>query len=205
MPFDNPSRPGPSESDKGLLAEEHHERLLGVAMTSIEWGVAHKVPPDVDPQNYPEPFRLPHATFVTLSIDSQLRGCMGSLEVRHPLVVDVARNAFSSAFRDPRFPGVRRDEVEQLEIHISILSESTPVDAASEDELLERIRPGIDGLVLLERGRRSTLLPAVWRHVSDPRVFVGHLKKKAGLPSSYWSDTLRFERYTAQSVGVERL
>lgn len=126
---------------------------------------------------------------------------MGSLEATEPLVSNVARNAFSAAFRDPRFGKLTREEFPNLEIHISILSPPEELHFESEADLISQIRPGIDGLTLIENGRRGTLLPSVWRSARDAREFLAHLKKKTGLGANYWSDTVRVERYTAESIG----
>ena len=157
----------------------------------------------VIPQDYPELLQQPGASFVTLRIAHRLRGCMGSLQATEPLVVNVARNAFTAAFRDPRFAPLARDEFGDLSIHLSLLGRPEPLTFASEAELLSLIRPGIDGLTLTEGNARATLLPAVWKTVSDPREFLAHLKRKAGLQPDYWSLTLRVERYTAESVGAD--
>ena len=125
---------------------------------------------------------------------------MGAIGATEPLVVDVARNAYSAAFRDPRFSQVTQEEVGQLEYHISILSEPAPIQFASEADLLAQIRPGVDGLILHVGPKKGTLLPAVWEHLHDPAEFLAQLKLKAGLPRDYWSSTVRVERYTAQSV-----
>lgn len=154
----------------------------------------------IDPECYPPLLRELRSTFVTLRVGKKLRGCMGSLSIRDPLVSDVALNAAASATRDPRFPPVQLEELPQLDIHLSILSPTEPLEVASEEELLAAIRPGIDGLIVLEGSRRGTLLPAVWEHVATPAEFLMHLKRKAGLAAGYWSDTIRFERYTAQSL-----
>jgi AmmeMemoRadiSam system protein A len=175
--------------------------LLDVAAASIEYAITENRPLQVVTENYPEPLREPRASFVTLRIARRLRGCMGSLQVTEPLVTNVARNAYAAAFRDPRFTAVTRAEFASLDIHLSLLTPPEPVECQSEAELLSLIRPGIDGLTLIEGPRRGTLLPSVWDTLTDPREFLAHLKHKTGLPVDYWSSTLRVERYTAESVG----
>ncbi len=138
------------------------------------------------------------ATFVTLTIGGALRGCIGMLQACRPLAEDVAENARAAAFEDPRFAPLSREEFERLEIHISVLSPPVEMAFSSEAELLEQMRPGVDGLILQEGGRRGTFLPSVWEELPDRKMFLMHLKMKAGLPGSYWSDTLRVFRYTAE-------
>lgn len=175
--------------------------LLDVAAASIDYALTENRTLEVVAENYPEPLREPRASFVTLRIASQLRGCMGSLQVTEPLVTNVARNAYAAAFRDPRFAPVTRPEVASLDIHLSLLTPAEPIECQTEAHLLSLVRPGIDGLTLIEGSRRGTLLPAVWDTLTDPREFLAHLKRKTGLPVDYWSTTLRVERYTAESVG----
>ncbi len=148
-------------------------------------------------ENAPE-IREERATFVTLTIGGNLRGCIGMLEACRPLAEDVAENARAAAFGDPRFEPLSREEFDQLEIHISVLSPPEELEFRSEADLLEQIRPGVDGLILQEGGRRGTFLPSVWEELPGSELFLMHLKMKAGLPNTYWSDTLRVFRYTAE-------
>jgi AmmeMemoRadiSam system protein A len=183
------------------LTVQDRTTLLDVARRSIESGLWHGNPLDVQPLDYPESLRPVRATFVTLQIQGRLRGCIGTLEVRFPLVKDVADHAFAAAFEDPRFPSLRKDEFPHLEIHISILSPSEPMVFGSENDLLAQLRPGIDGLVLHLGQRRATFLPSVWESLSEPYIFLAQLKQKAGLPLDFWSDDLKAERYTTESFG----
>jgi len=179
-------------------APEHRRTLLELAGAAIEKGLGGgRLAVRAD--DYPEPLRAPRATFVTLHLDAQLRGCIGTLEARRALVEDVAYNARAAAFDDPRFPPLAHAEFGRLEIHISVLSAPEPLSCESEDELLRRLRPQVDGLILEERARRATFLPSVWEQLPDPREFLRQLKHKAGLPADYWSRTLRVSRYTVQA------
>ncbi|NOX92825.1 MAG: AmmeMemoRadiSam system protein A, partial [Gammaproteobacteria bacterium] len=128
-----------------------------------------------------------------------LRGCIGSLEAHRPLVEDIAHNARAAAFSDPRFSPVTAQELPALEFHLSVLSPAVPLRFESETDLLEQIRPGIDGLVLEDGPHRGTFLPAVWESLPDAAQFLQHLKLKAGLPKDHWSDTLKISRYTTQT------
>ena len=176
--------------------------LLAVAAQSIEHGLNQNRPLEPDPHDYPAALQALRATFVTLQIEGALRGCIGVLEAIRPLVVDVACNAFAAAFEDPRFPPMTSPELRRLDIHLSVLSPSEPMHFGSESDLLEQIRPGIDGLILEDRGRRGTFLPSVWEQLPRPADFLEHLRHKAGLPSHYWSDTLAVSRYTTESFGA---
>jgi uncharacterized protein len=176
--------------------------LLAVAAQSIEHGLNQGDPLVPDPSDYPEALQAIRATFVTLHIGGALRGCIGTLEPRRPLVVDVAHNAFGAAFQDPRFPPLTRPEFPPLDIHLSVLTPPEPMRFDSEADLLRQIRPGIDGLVIEDLGRRGTFLPAVWAQLPTPAEFFEHLRYKAGLPPGYWSNTLLVSRYTTESFGA---
>jgi AmmeMemoRadiSam system protein B/AmmeMemoRadiSam system protein A len=189
------------EDSADELTAEHRHTLLEVATRSIEGALdeGHEVP--IAAEDYPQRLRAEQACFVTLHVGGKLRGCMGSLEATEPLVVNVARNAYAAAFRDPRFGRMTRDEFPRLEIHVSLLSRPAELHFTSEEDLIAQMRPGIDGLTLVEGGRRGTLLPSVWKSVGNAREFLEHLKRKTGLAADYWSDTIRVERYTAESIG----
>lgn len=176
--------------------------LLEVAAESIAHGLRQGRPLAVDPDAYPEPLRDLRATFVTLKRHGQLRGCIGVLEAIRPLVEDVAQNAFAAAFEDPRFHPLGADEYPELDLKISILTPPEPLVFSSEEELIAQLRPGVDGLILSDRGHRGTFLPAVWEELPEPRAFLEHLKRKAGLPFGYWSDSLRVSRYETESFGA---
>jgi AmmeMemoRadiSam system protein A len=137
----------------------------------------------------------PGATFVTLTRNGDLRGCIGSLEARRPLRIDVHANALAAAFRDPRFPPLTAFELDATQVEVSLLSASVPITVADEGELLRRLVAGVDG-VTLEYGRhRATFLPQVWESLADPSSFLTALKRKAGLPPGCWDPRMRFSRY----------
>lgn len=181
------------------LTEKTKTTLLDIAVKSIRHGLDNKTALSVNPLDYDDELQLMRASFVTLHINSVLRGCIGSLSAYRPLVQDVSANAFAAAFSDPRFPPVNSADIAKLDYHISVLTEATPMVFNSEEELLQQIRPGIDGLILNGNGRRGTFLPSVWETLPNKRDFLNQLKLKAGLPSNYWSDNVRVERYTTES------
>jgi len=153
----------------------------------------------VDPGAFPAALRAERACFVTLKRHGELRGCIGHLEACAPLVCDVVENAFSAAFRDPRFAPLTPPELEDLEIHISVLTPAEPIAFDSEAELLRQIRPFVDGLILEEGLHRGTFLPSVWEQLPEPEQFLRHLKLKAGLGEHYWSGEMRVSRYETES------
>lgn len=135
------------------------------------------------------------ASFVTLEKSGQLRGCMGTLEAHQPLVVDITNNTFNAAFRDPRFPAVERNELEDIQLQISVLTEPEAIEFSSEHDLLSQLRPGIDGIIFEDNTHRSTFLPQVWEQLPEPERFMAHLKNKAGLSDNYWSPSVKILRY----------
>ncbi len=191
----------PMSSLHNTLSKVERTLLLDVARRSIEHGLRQQAPLPVKPEDYPEALRPVRATFVTLEIADRLRGCIGTLEARSPLVQDVAEHAFAAAFEDPRFLPLRKEEFSQLDIHLSILSPPQALSFGSEEELLAQLRPNIDGLIIRFGQRHATFLPTVWETLSNPYIFLTQLKQKAGLPLDFWSPELQAERYTTESFG----
>jgi len=199
MPLPESGADGPA-STRERLAEAEGRVLGAVARDAVERGVRERRPWLPSPGEYAAALRRPGASFVTLEADGALRGCVGGLEARRPLVVDVASHAFAAAFHDPRFPALEVSELPGLEIHVSVLGPPEPLAVAGEEELLALLRPGVDGLLLEDRDRRGTFLPQVWESLPEPRAFLRELKRKAGLAPDHWSDSLRVHRYTVQSI-----
>lgn len=185
---------------KNRYNSEYRKILLDLAKASIEQGLKTGTPISPDLSNLPSQLTKQRATFVTLEKNQQLRGCIGTLQATRLLAEDVTYNAFAAAFKDPRFPALKKQELDYLEIHISILSAPEPLNFSSEQGLLAQLRPGIDGLILEAGSQRGTFLPTVWQSLPEPEKFLKYLKKKAGLPENYWSDTLKIQRYTTELI-----
>lgn len=176
--------------------------LLGIALASIKSGLqtGHALEPDAG--DYPPALTGTRASFVTLNLDHTLRGCIGSLEPCSSLVRSIAENAYAAAFRDPRFPALTLPEVAGLTIHVSVLGPLQEVACNSETDLLRQMQPGIDGWVIQDGQFRGTFLPSVWETLPDARLFLEHLKMKAGLGADYWSDTITVWRYSTESFSA---
>lgn len=140
------------------------------------------------------------ACFITLLKQGQLRGCIGTLDAYRPLLEDVTSNAYSAAMNDPRFPSVRAEELDLLELSISVLTEPQEIIVTSEADLMKRIEPYEDGVILQEGGCRATYLPSVWEQLPNQVDFIRELKCKAGLPQDYWSSTVKCFKYQVQSI-----
>lgn len=181
-------------------SSQERKILLQVARDAIAYGLKYHLQMQIDLSKYAEHLREQKACFVTLQINHNLRGCIGSLVAHQSLVIDVAHNANAAAFADPRFPELTAAEFPQVSIHISVLSKPELMYFESEDDLLRQIRPGIDGLILSEGLYQGTFLPSVWESLPDPKQFLNHLKMKAGLTPDYWSDTVKVERYIVELI-----
>lgn len=182
-----------------MLESDDRSRLLELAHRSIASGLGRR-----DPQSLPHDAWSPgllesRATFTTITLAGELRGCCGTIEPRRPLVADVWHNAWVSAYADPRFGPVSAAELGTLTIAISVLTPLTPIEAESEAQLAASLLPGIDGLVLRYGGARATFLPAVWQSLPEPREFIAQLKRKAGWSSSFWPPGMAAFRYRTQT------
>jgi AmmeMemoRadiSam system protein A len=150
----------------------------------------------------PEPddpaLRQPGATFVTLTQDGHLRGCIGSLEASRPLEVDVRANARAAAFGDPRFAPLRPSELERTRIEVSLLAPAVRIDFTDESDAIAQLRPDVDGVIIEWDGKRGTYLPQDWENLREPHLFLNLLKQKAGLPADFWAPDVRLYRYEVQ-------
>ncbi len=146
----------------------------------------------------------PGATFVTLTQDGDLRGCIGSLEATRPLDRDVRANARAAAFADPRFLPLRENEFARTRVEVSLLSPAVPMQFTDEEDALGQLRPGVDGVIFEYGPRRSTVLPQVWESLPEPHDFLGQLKRKAGLPADFWSPDVHLSRYVVDKWKEQR-
>ena len=187
------------------LDADSDQLLLDIAASAIECrldGSAREAPPDL--AALPTSLTRTASCFVSLQTRAGLRGCCGRLEAFRPLAEDAWHNAQASAFADPRFPPLQAREwplVSQIEV--SVLSALEPVAVTSEAQLLDKLVPGVDGLVLACGGRRATFLPRVWDQVADSREFLRRLKMKAGWPPDYWARDMAVQRYSTTEVSME--
>lgn len=178
--------------------------LLRLARGSVEHGLVHGEPLPVRCSELPAPLTEPAATFTTLRIDDKLRGCCGTLEAVRPLAADVTHSAFQAAYRDSRFDPLGKHELDTILLEVSVLSPLEPFPVRDQADLLDRLRPGTDGLVIVADGRRATFLPKVWDMLPEPQQFLAALKAKCGLERDYWSERLAFLRYQTTSYTEPR-
>ena len=179
---------GPADAERGRV-------LLEIARETLSAAFGGETPAGHDTAW----LHRPGACFVTLKKGGALRGCIGSLRPNRTLIEDLRRNTVAAALRDDRFPPLTAEELGEVTIEVSLLSELEPLPFAGERQLVAALRPGIDGVVLECGLRRGTFLPAVWRNLADPADFVRQLKRKAGLAEDFWSDEIAIFRYTTRS------
>jgi AmmeMemoRadiSam system protein A len=184
-----------------MLESHHHALLLDTAREAILHDLRPEAPrsePDATPGGV---LGETGASFVTLTTAGALRGCCGSVERHQPLLHDVWHNARRAAFADPRFPVLSDRDVPDSALEIAVLGPLRELPVESEQELLERLRPGIDGLLMSLGLRRATFLPKVWEQLPEPERFMAHLKHKLGVSTEFWSAQLTFQRYQTTSFG----
>ena len=174
------------------FGEEHGARLIAIARNSIEAALeVAKLAPLPDEQW----LKLARATFITLTQEGRLRGCIGSLEAHRPLGQDARKNALAAAFSDPRFPPLTRDELSRTRVEVSLLSTPKLLAFADHADLIAQLHPGEDGLILECGGKRGTFLPQVWESIPDAEQFIAQLKLKAGLPANTSTAKCQVKRY----------
>lgn len=168
-----------------LTPEEGHQ-LLKIARQALESCVRNQPRPLLEPASLLPGLKEPGASFITLTIGGELRGCIGALEAYQPLAQDVQEHAAAAALEDFRFPSVRPEELPSIHIEVSRLTPPQPLEYVDAADLLARLRPGVDGVILQDGARRATFLPQVWEKIPDTASFLNHLCQKMGASSDWW-------------------
>lgn len=180
-----------SEADRGMLRD--------AAIQSIRCGLRTGKPAQVNLPTFAAPLRAVRASFVTLTLDGKLRGCIGSTQPHRPLIADVVENGFKAAFSDPRFPKLTDEEARRMQVKVSVLGTLRSIPASSEKEILDVLQPERDGLLISDGAKHSAIfLPDVWAGLNDPRDFLRALKQKAGLQPRFWPESMKAYRYTTE-------
>lgn len=174
------------ESDSPAYAPPERRALLELARESLAAAAAGLAIPEMDPKTLAGQLSQPKGCFVTLMKAGALRGCIGHIFAREPLYQAVLDNARSAALNDPRFAPVKPDEVAQIEIELSVLTEPRRLEFGSADELLGKLEPHRDGVVLQIGARTATYLPQVWEQIPEKAAFLNHLAEKAGCDAAAW-------------------
>lgn len=168
------------------LSGQEKETLLQLARQAMQAAVRQETLPTIERLELTQRLREPGASFVTLTMSGRLRGCIGALEPYQPLVEDVREHAVAAALEDYRFPPVSEKELPQIRIEISRLTLPQVLSYSSADDLLARLHPGVDGVILRDGPRRATYLPQVWEKVPDPQEFLASLCQKMGAGPDTW-------------------
>ncbi len=179
-----------------LLNDKQGQILLELARKSLEEKM--KNGPGIDSPTDPA-LSVNAATFVTLKINGALRGCIGNLEPVGPLWQGIRNNAINAAFHDHRFSPLTEEELSKVHLDISILSPPHPLEYEDAEDLLSKLRPGIDGVILRDGSRSATFLPQVWQQLTTTEQFLGYLCRKAGLAEEAWKERkLEIDTYQVQ-------
>jgi AmmeMemoRadiSam system protein A len=203
----------PKTQDKGdkkmdevkWLSEEEGKYLIGVARNTIKSKLDNVEGPQVDRKDVPEKFQKSLGTFVTITIDGNLRGCIGHIIPRETLLEGIKQNAINAAFKDPRFPPLQKEEFNKIDIEISILTPPQELSYSDAEDLLKELRPGIDGVIIKKGLYEATFLPQVWDQLPEKEEFLSHLCLKAGLSVDSWkTDKLQVSTYQVQAFEEER-
>lgn len=181
-------------------AAVYKKDLLRIARTALEEAVLHGRVFEPSRDDYPDPLFDKGASFVTLEKDGALRGCIGSLLPRRATALDVAENAGNAALKDGRFAPVAVDELGKISLSVSLLTGFEAIDYENEEDLLTRVRAGVDGLVIRDGSRQGLFLPSVWKQLPDKREFLNNLKLKAGMSPSYWSNAIKVYRFRTVEI-----
>jgi uncharacterized protein len=171
------------------LTEGEKQTLLRIAREALDYGVRGKKLPPLEQTSLTPHLREHGASFVTLTIGGELRGCIGALEAYQPLVDDVREHAVAAALDDPRFHPVVETELGNIKLEVSCLTAPHPLEYSSSADLLTKLHPYVDGVILKSDFRRATFLPQVWEKIPDPENFLDHLCAKMGAKSNLWRNT----------------
>jgi AmmeMemoRadiSam system protein A len=182
------------------LSAQDQAKLLALAYDAIATAVNDSPPPSIKLESLSTALREMRASFVTLSLGGNLRGCIGTVEKCYPLAHDVMLRAAAAATRDPRFPPIRTDELDKIQIEVSILSDPLPLHYEDPTSLTSFLENEPVGVILHYGNKRATFLPQVWERVTSAEQFLSLLCRKAKLPDDFWkSGQLDFETYTIES------
>ena len=168
------------------LNREEQKFLLRIAREAIENSVKGETLPKIELARLPERLREKRASFVTLTLQNRLRGCIGTLDAYQSLAEDVQEHAVAAALMDPRFTPVQQTELSEIRVEVSALTPKTPLSYETPDDLPRALTPGVDGVVLQDGSRKATFLPQVWEQLPDPEQFLSHLCMKMGAPPDLW-------------------
>ncbi len=170
------------------LSDEERQTLLRLAREAIEYKVYGKPLPPLDVKSFTPALQENGASFVTLTIHADLRGCIGALEAYQPLVEDVREHAIAAAMQDPRFPPVAAGELSRIKIEVSRLTAPQVLAYSNGEDLLEKLQPHVHGVILRHGPRKATFLPQVWEKIPNTGDFLDQLCYKMGARPGLWRE-----------------
>ena len=171
--------------------------LFDLADASIVAGLRGGPPVIPAPIDLPRALQESRGVFVTLTVEGELNGCIGSVQPVEPLGCATARHAWSAAFSDPRLPPLRPSQYDRMAVEVSVLSPLAPLPSGSREDLLAAVRPGVNGVLVVAGEHQAVFLPAVWELLADPDLFLDQLLRKGGLAPGEWPPALRAWGFTA--------
>ncbi len=187
-------------ADTDRLTEEEGRYLLSVARKNIELDLFNQKGQSLTEANVSSKFSEKRGTFVTLTIKGNLRGCIGHITPQESLIEGIRVNSLNAAFRDPRFSPLSKKEWQKVKIEISILTDPKPLPFTGTDDLLNKLRPDVDGVILKKGFYQATFLPQVWEQLPDKKEFLTHLCMKANLDGDAWKkERLEVSTYQVQA------
>jgi AmmeMemoRadiSam system protein A len=187
----------------GKITKKQGEWLLHLAREIIRSRLARQ-PADIDVPGDPV-FAMKAATFVTLKLRGQLRGCIGTLEPSASLWESIRGNAENAAFHDTRFRPLTEGELQDVHLDISILTQPERLEYSDAGDLAAKLRPRVDGVILHHGRAGATFLPQVWEQLPTPELFLGQLCRKAGLHENFWREGFpEIEIYQVQCFAEEK-
>jgi len=181
--------------NKGELTQ-----LLDIAREAIRGHFSDDLPQPPQLDLYGKKLLQPGACFVTLEVNGQLQGCLGSTTANSPLVLDVHNKARDSAYQDRRFMPLTEDQLDHLMIEVSVLSDPEPLLVRSEQELINYLADNKVGVILSDHHSQALFLPQVWEKLKAPKDFIRQLKLKAGWNAAYWSSSMEVKTFTVISI-----
>ncbi|MDR1256039.1 MAG: AmmeMemoRadiSam system protein B [Puniceicoccales bacterium] len=179
-----------------FIKDNFADDIIKICRGSVESSLAGKE--NFKPGNVPEVLNQLGASFVTLEIGDNLRGCIGSIRARQPLVADLVQNAHSAAFKDPRFPPLTPEEFKNVTVRVSLLSHPQRIAFENEQDLLDAIVPKMDGIIIKDGVFQAVYLPCVWEQLPSKGEFLASLKRKAGLPRDHFSKTFEAFKFSTE-------
>jgi AmmeMemoRadiSam system protein A len=174
--------------DRSKMSEEEGKALLNAARKTIQDALQKRKADAGGRETISSKFSEKRGAFVTLTIGGCLRGCIGCITPQEPLIDAVKTNALQAAFHDPRFKPLSQDELDRVSVEVSILTEPRPLLYSDGADLMNRLRPGTDGVIIKKGYRQATFLPQVWEQLPEADSFLSHLCMKAGLDGDAWKD-----------------